>query len=286
MIQRIKDYRATWNYTVVEPISGNYVPIATSAFVRDDKKQFTVLNDRGQGGCSLNDGMLEVMIHRRTLGDDDEGVDEPLNETQSITPYPNPQRIGVGLGITGTHKVQFAAPTEAASYWRPSQDRIFAEPYISFTTVPIGTTSLMDWIKNHVPKRSFGNVDLPPNIQLMTLQPWRNNTVLLRLSHQFAVGEDSSLSKVTSIDLTTLFANRAIQSAIELSLTANQNKSQMEPKPIYQIRKEDQQLLKEASSRAQRGEMTKSVSENGKLKAINVSLGPMEIKTFQITFQS
>jgi len=250
------------------------------------KKQFTILNDRGQGGCSLSDGMLEVMIHRRTLGDDDEGVGEPLNETQSMTPYPNPQRIGPGLGITGTHKVQFAAPSEAASYWRPSQDRIFAEPYISFTTVPIGSTAFMDWIKNHITKRSFSNVELPPNIQLMTFQPWKNNTVLLRLSHQFAVGEDSSLSKVTSVDLSTLFVNRTIQSAIELSLTANQNKLQMNPKPIYQIRKEDQ-YLQETLSNSQRGENTNFVyNENGKLQAINVSLGPMEIKTFQITFQS
>ena len=44
------------------------------------KKNLFVLNDRAQGGTSLNEGELELMIHRRTFKDDSRGVDEPLNE--------------------------------------------------------------------------------------------------------------------------------------------------------------------------------------------------------------
>ena len=40
-----------------------------------------MLTDRAQGGGSLQSGQLEVMLHRRTLFDDQRGVAEPLNET-------------------------------------------------------------------------------------------------------------------------------------------------------------------------------------------------------------
>ena len=43
--------------------------------------QLTVLTDRSQGGASINDGQIELMVHRRTLKDDSLGVGEPLNET-------------------------------------------------------------------------------------------------------------------------------------------------------------------------------------------------------------
>ena len=40
-----------------------------------------MLNDRSQGGSSLQSGNIEIMIHRRMLWDDGFGVNEPLNET-------------------------------------------------------------------------------------------------------------------------------------------------------------------------------------------------------------
>ena len=43
--------------------------------------ELTVLTDRAQGGTSLASGEMEVMLHRRTLFDDQRGVAEPLNET-------------------------------------------------------------------------------------------------------------------------------------------------------------------------------------------------------------
>lgn len=39
-----------------------------------------ILNDRSQGGSSLNKGEIEIMLNRRTLRDDNKGVGEPLNE--------------------------------------------------------------------------------------------------------------------------------------------------------------------------------------------------------------
>ena len=94
-------------YNVTEPVAGNFYPINTAISIADDATAFGVAVDRAQGGASLVDGQIELMLHRRLLCDDARGVAEPLNETQSISPYDwvdgkgkvhhEPYRIGKGL---------------------------------------------------------------------------------------------------------------------------------------------------------------------------------------------
>lgn len=56
--------------------------VLTDCAAKDaSQTELTVLIDRAQGGASLASGELEVMLHRRTLFDDQRGVGEPLNET-------------------------------------------------------------------------------------------------------------------------------------------------------------------------------------------------------------
>ena len=66
-----------------EPVSGNYYPVNSRILISDPESKHTlvVLNDRSQGGSSLKDGEIELMVHRRCLHDDAFGVGEPLNET-------------------------------------------------------------------------------------------------------------------------------------------------------------------------------------------------------------
>ena len=70
-LQRKRNFRPTWPLNNTEPVSGNYYPINSRIFIRDDDassgRQLTLVTDRSQGGSSVQDGSLEIMVHRRTL---------------------------------------------------------------------------------------------------------------------------------------------------------------------------------------------------------------------------
>lgn len=83
MIKRTKNKRDTWDVNIGEQAAGNYYPVTAKIMIEDDENRLAVLNDRAQGGSSLYDGSVELMVHRRLLKDDAFGVEEALNETES-----------------------------------------------------------------------------------------------------------------------------------------------------------------------------------------------------------
>lgn len=99
MLPRRRDHRYTWNLNVTEKISGNYYPVTAKIAIEDQRKRFAVLTDRSQGGSSLADGSVELMVHRRLLHDDAFGVGEALNETA----------YGKGLIARGKHYIVFGS---------------------------------------------------------------------------------------------------------------------------------------------------------------------------------
>jgi len=46
VLERTRDYRPTWNYTVNEPVSGNYYPVNSRIWIKDQTRQFTVLTGK------------------------------------------------------------------------------------------------------------------------------------------------------------------------------------------------------------------------------------------------
>lgn len=62
MLQRKRNYRNTWNLNLVEPVAGNYYPVTTRIGIEDDEKRLAILTDRAQGGSSLSDGSIELMV--------------------------------------------------------------------------------------------------------------------------------------------------------------------------------------------------------------------------------
>lgn len=64
LLTRKRDFRPTWDYKVNEPIAGNYYPVNSRIILQDETNgvSLVVLNDRAQGGSSMNDGEVELMV--------------------------------------------------------------------------------------------------------------------------------------------------------------------------------------------------------------------------------
>jgi len=94
-----------------------------------------------------------------------------------------------------------------------------------------------------------------------------NGSVLFRLQHIYAVGEDAVLSQNVSVDVSTIFSEFTLTSISETSLTANQPLSSVnrlhwntDSAPSYQPKFEP-------------------------VRDSIVNLGPRQIRTFLITLQ-
>lgn len=63
-LERVRDHRPTWNVSLSEDISGNYYPVTSKISMKDKTKnmELAILTDRAQGGTSLVNGQLELMV--------------------------------------------------------------------------------------------------------------------------------------------------------------------------------------------------------------------------------
>lgn len=132
LLQRTLDSRPTWSLELEEPIAGNYYPITSKIVIVDVEQdvEFAVLTDRAQGGSSLANGDVELMVHRRCIHDDAFGVGEALEETA----------FGEGLVARGKHYVILGPKENSSSdISTAAQERLLAqkkilEPWIFLST--------------------------------------------------------------------------------------------------------------------------------------------------------
>ncbi|KAH7578512.1 hypothetical protein JRO89_XS01G0391600 [Xanthoceras sorbifolium] len=263
-IERIRDYRKDWDLEVNQPVAGNYYPINLGMYMKDNSTELSVLVDRSVGGSSIVDGQLELMLHRRLLHDDGRGVDEALNETVCV------QNKCTGLTILGKYYLRIDPLGEGAKWRRTFGQEIYSPLLLAFAEQDGDT-----WANSHV--ATFSGMDpsyvLPDNVAMITLQELDNGKVLLRLAHLFEIGEDKDLSVMSSVELKKVFPNKQINKVTETSLSANQERAEMEKKRlVWKV---------EGSS----GEESKVV-RGGPVDptTLVVELAPMEIRTFVINF--
>jgi hypothetical protein len=70
-LMRRRDFRPTWPLDVSEPVSENYYPINSHIYITDAEQNPTMavslVTDRAQGGTSLKDGQLELMVYYQSF---------------------------------------------------------------------------------------------------------------------------------------------------------------------------------------------------------------------------
>lgn len=126
------------NFNITDPVGGNYYPINSHISIKDEMidRQLTLLVDRAQGGSSLNDGQLELMIHRRHVHEGVPEYHEVLNETS----------YGVGLAVRGTHLLVLSRISESAKLIRSLTHKMYKQPQISFISTSL---SFQEWNKTY-----------------------------------------------------------------------------------------------------------------------------------------
>ncbi|XP_036278768.1 lysosomal alpha-mannosidase isoform X2 [Pipistrellus kuhlii] len=251
ILERRRDYRPTWQLNQTEPVAGNYYPVNSRIYITDGNMQLTVLTDRSQGGSSLSDGSMELMVHRRLLRDDNRGVGEPLLESENT-----------GLWVRGRHLVLLDKARTAAVGHRLQAEKELLAPQLVLASGGGGTPYHLAVS----PRKQFSGLrrELPPNVHLLTLARWGPEMLLLRLEHQFALGEDmvGNLSSPVTLDLRDLFSAFTITDLKETTLAANQ--------------------LRAKASRLQWTPNTGPTLEPSpsRLDPAGITLQPMEIRTF------
>ncbi|KAJ8915809.1 hypothetical protein NQ315_004621 [Exocentrus adspersus] len=268
MIKRTLNSRPDYTYNATnEPIASNYYPVTSKIVIKDSNIELAVLTDRPQGGSSLNDGEIELMIHRRILHDDLKGVDESLNETE----------FGTGVYVRGTHYLVFGSATKLNPDGKTTaaQERILAQkklvqPWIgvgSATSDNLTLAKLQDQLNFNY---SALTKALPENVNILTFEPWGDESYILRLEHILEKDEDPSLSNNTVVDLNAVFNSVMIHEITETTLAANQRLEdyQMRTKYTWNTTGEKMDVIPDATDPSK----------------TTVSVTPMKIRTFVVKF--
>ncbi|CAF1146005.1 unnamed protein product [Rotaria sordida] len=257
VLERIRDYRPTWNYSSDEPISGNYYPINSRIWIRDNQSQLTILTDRSEGGGSMHDGSIEIMLHRRILYTDGISLNEPLNETA----------YSKGLVVRGRHHLFVEPPTNSARMHRIGAQQLFMYPLTTYSLPD--TSSYTNYSMSYRQTWSALSDTMPLNVHLLTFDQLSPEEYLVRLEHYFELNEDEIYSQPVTIDLQVLFATMGtIVNVQELILSANL--------PLSDLHRLEWITNNGESSYV-------DMSKQGSLQETMITLHPMQIRTFQIT---
>lgn len=201
ILKRVLNYRSDFAMNITEPVAGNYYPVNSRISIQDlsDDMQLVIVTDRSQGGSSLHSGQIELMVNRKTVSDDQKGVEEPLNED---------------IVIRGKYWIFFDSIERSTESHRLYSEKL-QNPLASFFVNEQIATS----------KEALFNTqeELADNLHLITFQTMGEN-ILLRIGHLFALEESSKYSVPQIVDLRKTFGVELID---ELSLTGNQKLSEM-----------------------------------------------------------
>ncbi|XP_016995055.2 lysosomal alpha-mannosidase [Drosophila takahashii] len=166
MLERERNQREHFDPDMSESISGNYYPVTGQISLQDDEKRITLLNDRAQGGASLKDGELELMLHRRLLSDDAFGVGEALNETQ------------YGTGLIARGKIYFILD-DASEKPNHAERLLQHELDQHFWTFFSKSNAVASVNRHMIPDFS----DFPQSVELLSFEQYSKDQILIRVEN-------------------------------------------------------------------------------------------------------
>ncbi|XP_013178929.1 PREDICTED: lysosomal alpha-mannosidase-like isoform X2 [Papilio xuthus] len=197
MLKRKLNERPQFNLTLAEPIAGNYYPVTNKIYIEDSDNRLSVLTDRSQGGSSLNNGEIEIMLHRRLLHDDAFGVGEALNEVLN----------NKGLAVRGTQRIL-----------TKKSDLLERKRVLEFHCKPIILFADAENLNLSNDHRFVGLYSVPDGVHLLSIEPWGDTSLLLRIENYL----EKSINSTIEVNLSDLFNFIKINTFKETTLAANQ----------------------------------------------------------------
>lgn len=231
----------------------------------------TLLSDRSQGGSSLTDGSLEVMLHRRQLYDDGLGVNEALNETGTNQK---------GLVVRGVTSLILDTVEKSARIHRQLAHEINNKPLVTF--------SINDEA-NIRPLSGFSALshELPRNLHVLTFaseysmsgKPLTANSILVRIEHFYEKDEDSELSQPVTVNLKEAFGKAFNFVGVEeLALGANIKVSELDERLKWRADVNENYLNNPFEYNVRRQ------NSNESNDPFTFTFYPMQIRTFRLIF--
>uniref|UniRef100_A0A4W4H0X6 Alpha-mannosidase n=1 Tax=Electrophorus electricus TaxID=8005 RepID=A0A4W4H0X6_ELEEL len=209
----------------------NYYPMVRGAYIEDDSSRLILLSERAHGVASLNQGQIEVMLHRRLWNNQEwnRGYNLTLNDSSVVRPI-----LWMMLG----------SPAAVASLFQQGALCLQHRPVV----LPIDKPQ-KPWSQRESWSRS---VILPQNLhmQLLSIPGWSYlpkhsehlqklssgkgseadfDRVLLRIAHLYEEGEDPVLSRPITINLKEVMQGIGEVKAVkERSLTGTWDISELQ----------------------------------------------------------
>lgn len=192
-----------------DPISSRYFPIASQCYLNlSQKRNILITLNRAAGVASLNYNEIEIMLHRRTLYNDNMGLSEPMDDYSTTS-----GQIFINFNVNSefekkmiekranhpgisifTHK-SLAAVSEVSN-----KDRKDSKSLLSHTC----QTDMLKFSSNKLQLRyqrcSFAKNRLPPGLLLLSMNFYSNtfDSMILRLERY-----QNDPGSLTSLDQTS-----------------------------------------------------------------------------------